>query len=92
MNRFENKWYKGVIPYSRIIASYAKYENPRGNLIKFKGWLDQIKELDKEAKDDIIFLVTNGKLELEENAKRYLKETKLNRATPNVAKPNRVQL
>lgn len=72
MDRFENKWYKGVIPYSRIIASYAKYENPRRDLLRFKKWLEQIEGMEKDGIDDIIFLVTNGKLELEDDARRFL--------------------
>lgn len=84
MDRFENKWYKGVIPYSRIIASYAKYENPRANRKKFEGWLRQLPGLDdEEAIKDILFLVDNGRLELEEDARRYLNGG-LNISRPNI--------
>lgn len=70
---FENKNYK-MIYYSRFVASWI---NAGGKLDwKFKTWLHQL-EIDGELIpediiDEIYNYATNGKLELEENAKRFL--------------------
>ena len=61
---------------TRFIASWIKVGgtlNKPGDLTKFEDWLKSL-ELSKEDIRCIKFLATNGKLELEEDAKRFLNE------------------
>lgn len=68
--------------YSRIIASWS---NVGGNVHskEFKEWMKSIKDdntgervLTDEQVNDIFRLADNGKLEWEENARRFMKEHK----------------
>ena len=70
-DRFENKFDHLGIFYSRYIASWVK-EGGKINF-QFKDWLASI-GLPYDEIDEIYFLASNGKLELENSAKRYLKE------------------
>ena len=72
---FENGDFNGIF-YSRFIASWVK----KGGMLKtghnismFRSWLTEI-GCDDEAVDKITFLASNGKLELENSAERFLKE------------------
>lgn len=69
---FENKVVNGIY-YSRIIASYLNAGGTLNgkNRWKFKEWLHSL-FLDQEVEDEIYLLATNGKLELEEHAKKWL--------------------
>lgn len=59
------------IPYSRYIASWAKKGNGYfGD--KFKDWLRSI-DLTEDEVWEIYDMATNGKLELEDSIKSYLK-------------------
>jgi len=75
---FKNKLTHNGIHYSRYIASwtnevYWRNYSPRllsfGNT--FKKWLRSEGLTDKEV-NDIVLMATNGKLELEESAKRFM--------------------
>ncbi len=70
---FENKITHNGIPYSRYIASW---HNAGGRIYKyrsiFEDWLRQTQQLTDEEVHDIIEMATCGKLELEENAKKFL--------------------
>lgn len=73
---FENIMINGYIYATRFIASWIKAGgtfNKFGDFIKFENWLKSL-ELSKEDIRCIKFLATNGKLELEEDAKRFLNE------------------
>lgn len=73
---FENIRIDGYIYATRFIASWIKVGgtlNKPGDLTKFEDWLKSL-ELSKEDIRCIKFLATNGKLELEEDAKRFLNE------------------
>ena len=72
---FENGDFNGIF-YSRFIASWVK----KGGMLKtghdismFRSWLTEI-GCDDETVDKITFLASNGKLELENSAERFLKE------------------
>ena len=72
---FENGNFNGIY-YSRFIASWVK----KGGMLKtghdismFRSWLTEI-GCDDETVDKITFLASNGKLELENSAERFLKE------------------
>ena len=70
---FTNKLYEGIY-YSRIVASWT---NKRGAVTpRFKKWLKTItingKPIPEDVIDEIYFFGTNGKLELEESAKRFI--------------------
>lgn len=68
---FENKIYNGEF-YSRIIASWVNMGgNPRKNPDGFKKWLRSLK-VPENVINDIYTLATNGKLELEISAKRFM--------------------
>lgn len=75
MNEFENKSIRGIY-ISRYLASWA---NSGGNLARgnrFKDWLQSLvingEKLSEEEISEIVFLSTNGKLELEMSAKYFL--------------------
>ena len=72
---FENGNFNGIY-YSRFIASWVK----KGGMLKtghdismFRSWLTEI-GCDDETVDKITFLASNGKLELENSAKKFLAE------------------
>lgn len=74
---FENKEWEGI-HYSRFIASWMNV----GGVIKrngdeFRSWLMQMtingKHMPEQVAWDIYNLAANGKLELESNARIYLK-------------------
>ena len=68
---YENKVTKTHgIPYSRYIASWNKVRKERFYYGKFVDWLNSI-GLSKEEINDIAFLADNGKLELEESARKF---------------------
>lgn len=69
---FENKVAKTGIHYSRYIASFAE---AGGNIrsFAFAEWLEEL-GLDKEEILEIRNLAWNGKMELEDHAKKWLKE------------------
>ena len=75
MFEFENGNFNGIF-YSRFIASWVR----KGGMLKtghdismFRSWLTEI-GCDDETVDKITFLASNGKLELENSAERFLKE------------------
>ena len=76
MDRFENFFVQDYAHASRFIASWLR---EGGNLRRhddyklFREWLVSIGVTPENAKR-ISFLAENGKLELEEMAKRFLKE------------------
>ena len=72
---FENGNFNGIF-YSRFIASWVR----KGGMLKtghdismFKSWLTEI-GCDDETVDKITFLASNGKLELENSAEKFLAE------------------
>lgn len=78
---FENKTVGGGYFYTRFIASYYRAggnpNNYRGNGKSLEAWLRSLIIDDAPMKEEdikaILFLAENGKLELETNAKRFLK-------------------
>jgi hypothetical protein len=76
---FENKIYENI-HYSRFIASWyiAGGSNKRGDFVE---WLESLiingKPIPKETIDEIEFLFSNGKLELETRAKLFIQSKKL---------------
>ena len=75
MFEFENGNFNGIF-YSRFIASWVR----KGGMLKtghdismFRSWLTEI-GCDDETVDKITFLASNGKLELENSAKKFLAE------------------
>lgn len=78
MSEFENRKLNGYIYETRFIASWI---NAGGNLVyrddfrKFKKWLSTLGLSDEEV-SHIVFLATNGKLELEKSAEEFLKSNK----------------
>lgn len=76
---FENKQVQGYIYYTRFIASYAKEGGNVFNKDEFTGWLRQLGLSDEDV-NGIWFLATNGRLELEVNAKLYLQALKEKRS------------
>lgn len=79
---FENKIIRNI-HCSRYVASYVK---AGGSLRsreawRFKGWLKSLVIDDEKLSDDEVLYIynygTNGKLELEEHAKRFLAESNL---------------
>ena len=72
---FENGNFNGIY-YSRFIASWVR----KGGMLKtghdismFRSWLTEI-GCDDETVDKITFLASNGKLELENSAEKFLAE------------------
>lgn len=74
---FENKEFEGIY-YSRFIASWIKVggELRTRNAYLFKDWLRTLTINDKKIPEDIIMEIynfaTNGKLELQTLASRFL--------------------
>lgn len=87
-NTFENKIVgNGTLFYSRIIASwhnaggviYSGCENRiTGENWRFIRWLESLGFLTEEQIRDIRHMAEDGKLELEDNARRFLKENPIN--------------
>lgn len=75
---FENKQIRGVYA-TRFIASWlregGKLQNG-GDYNEFRRWLKSM-DLNSEEVNDIAFLAMNGRLELETDARNYLKEHNL---------------
>ena len=72
---FENKAINGYVYATRFIASWIKVGGQlrTGKDIKdFKDWLKSIGEISDDDIDHIVFLATNGRLELENHARRFL--------------------
>lgn len=70
---FKNKLTHNEIHYSRYIASWNNViGNPRDNIRAFKEWLEKSEKLTQDEIQDIVNLLTNGKLELQESAKRFV--------------------
>lgn len=72
---FENGNFNGIF-YSRFIASWVR----KGGMLKtghdismFRKWLTEI-GCDDETVDNITFLASNGKLELENSAEKFIAE------------------
>ena len=74
---FENKTFEGI-HYSRFVASWviAGGELRRRNAYILKDWLRTLTINDKPIPEEVIYEIylyaTNGKLELQENAARFL--------------------
>ena len=76
MERFENARIKGVHA-SRYIMSYLREGGSIRDRDKFRKWLKSLPmELEKEEISHIVEIYDNGKLELEVNASRFLKNYK----------------
>lgn len=72
---FENGKVKATgIHYSRYIASW----NNVGGTYGFEEWLESMSEITENERRDILEMQMNGKLELEINAKEFIKKHKLN--------------
>lgn len=70
---FENKFTQAGIRYSRYIASWM---NKGGEIYYgglFEQWLRDVLKLTEEEISDIMFLATNGKMELEVSAALFMK-------------------
>ena len=77
MIEFENGTYNGIY-YTRFIASWVR----KGGMLKsghdislFRSWLKHL-GLGSLDIDRVTFLATNGKMELEGDAKEFLEENK----------------
>ena len=71
---FENVLINGYIYATRFIASWIRVGgtlNKHGDLTKFRKWLESL-GLSEEDIHCITFLAMEGKLELQENAKKFL--------------------
>ena len=76
MERFDNAVIKGVHA-SRYIMSYLREGGEANYRDKFREWLKSLPmELTEEEIDYIVGIYDNGKMELEMNAKRFLKNYK----------------
>ena len=78
MERFVNRIASNKVHYSRIIASWTSEACSFGmkRFIyddQFRRWLKTL-GLTEEEQHDIYYLATNGKMELESNARRFLRE------------------
>jgi len=71
---FENKLYNGI-HYSRFIASWMMFGNPRKEGTSFKKWLKSI-GLPDDVIHDIWLMTDNGKMELESSVARFRKGNK----------------
>ena len=72
---FKNTQIKGYTYATRYIASWIKVGGKlqcNKDIVDFEEWLKSL-NLDEEDINKIIFLATNGKLELEVSAKKFLK-------------------
>lgn len=82
-DEFENKIYEGI-HYSRFIASWVKVggELRSRNAWIFQDWLRQLiingNPIPEEVIMEIYNFATNGKLELQENARKFILDRDLN--------------
>lgn len=74
--RFENAETHNGIHYTRYIASWKRMGGKifYGGL--FERWLKEVQKLTDEEINDILFIATNGKMELEMSAKVFMKANK----------------
>ena len=77
---FENKLWEGIY-YSRFIASYYDAGGViHGHRKQFTDWLMQLlingKHMPERIANEIYWFATDGKLELETNAAKYLESIK----------------
>ena len=73
---FENAKTRNGIYYSRYIASW---QNAGGEIAPyglFERWLREVEKLTDEEISDIYILATNGKLELQESARAFMRSEK----------------
>lgn len=79
MYNFENKRCDNGngIHYSRIIASWVVANNLRGTLFNdnFKDWLRSL-ELSDDEVQDIYEMATNGRMECENHARKFIASNK----------------
>ena len=76
MERFDNAIIRGTHA-SRYIMSYLREGGEANYRDKFREWLKSLPmELTEEEIDYIVGIYDNGKMELEMNAKRFLKNYK----------------
>ena len=81
-DEFENKIYEGI-HYSRFIASWVKVggELRSRNAYLMKDWLRQLIINDKPIPEEVIMEIynfaTNGKLELQANARNFIFQRKM---------------
>ena len=72
---FENKQFEGIY-YSRFVASWNKVKEEKFNRFAFEDWLMQLtingKCMDNKTAKEITNFADNGKMELEDNAKRFI--------------------
>lgn len=72
---FENKNINGYIYATRFIMSWVRAGGQLGlhgeGVDDFRSWLASL-DLSEDDIDSIVFLATNGKLELESSAKKFL--------------------
>ena len=61
------------IPYSRYIVSYLVAKRQRPFRDEFMGWLMETQGFSEDEARDCYEMASNGKLELEESARKYLK-------------------
>lgn len=74
-SRFSNELVMGYVYYTRFIASWAREGGDMKHLRKkggFKDWLKTL-PLTEEEIDDIVFLAENGKMELENSAREFMR-------------------
>lgn len=75
MDYWKNDTFEGIY-YSRFIASWIKMGGSK-NIWDFRDWLEQLvingKHLDEHTIEVILNLFDNGKMELEFNAKLFIK-------------------
>ena len=73
---FENKVINGYTYATRFIMSWVRsggsFDTLENGYDDFRGWLESLGLENRDIRD-IMFLAQNGKLELEESAKNYLK-------------------
>lgn len=72
---FENKAINGYTYATRFIASWNRVGGKLrtgADIDNFRAWLKSIGEVSDEDIESIIFLATNGKLELETHAKMFI--------------------
>lgn len=74
-DRFKNELAWGTVHYTRFIASWVgiggdmKHPRKPGG---FRDWLRTLPDLSEEDIDNIMFIAENGKLELEDRARRFI--------------------
>ena len=71
MFTYENKLFNDI-PYSRFIASWINKGGKITYIGAFRDWLYSL-GMDEKQANEVINLARNGKLELEESAKLFMK-------------------